>query len=50
MMQDYMDITGDTFSEMRVLIEGAISLSTKTTPAALANLPLIQDSRMQGVQ
>ena len=26
MMQDYMDITGDTFSEMRVLIEGAISL------------------------
>lgn len=26
MEQDYMDITGDTFSDMRVLIEGAISL------------------------
>lgn len=26
MEQDYMDITGDAFSDMRVLIEGAISL------------------------
>lgn len=26
MEQDYMDITGDAFSDMRVLIEGAITL------------------------
>lgn len=26
MNQDYMDITGDAFSDMRVLIEGAITL------------------------
>lgn len=31
MKQDYMDITGDAFSDMRVLIEGAISLYENQT-------------------
>lgn len=47
MIQDYMDVTGDAFSEMRVLIEGAITLHENHTSelGVLASKQGMDDAR-----